>query len=72
MADIKRFALRLPGPEHEALKMLSSTTGQSMNDIVVRAVREHLSGSGRMEEFEAFFGNFTGRYQAVLDKLGDS
>lgn len=74
MADIKevqKFVLRLPVEEHEGLKIMASITGQSMNDLVVRAIREFLAGSGKREEFEKILSKVSDRHRLVLDKLAD-
>jgi plasmid stability protein len=67
---VKPFALRLPAEEHEALRVMAAVTGKSMNELVVRAVREFMAGAGRRDEFEAAVSQVTTRYRTVLDKLG--
>ena len=68
--DVKAFLVRMPAEEHQTLRIMSATTGRSMNDLVVRAVRQFLAGAGRDEEFEAASAKVGERYRSVLDKLG--
>ena len=67
--EVQKFVLRLPTDEHEGLKIMASVTGQSMNDLVVRAIREFLAGSGKREEFEKILTKVSDRHRLVLDKL---
>ena len=67
--EVQKFVLRLPTDEHEGLKIMASVTGQSMNDLVVRAIREFLAGSGKREEFEKILTKVGDRHRLVLDKL---
>ena len=69
--DVRGFLVRMPAEEHQSLRLMSATTGRSMNDLVVRAVSEFLSEVGRDIEFEAASAKVGERYQDVLDKLGD-
>jgi hypothetical protein len=69
-SDVKAFLVRMPAEEHQTLRIMSATTGRSMNDLMVRAVREFLAGVGRDEEFEAASAKVGERYRSVLDKLG--
>ncbi len=69
--EVQKFVLRLPVEEHEGLKIMASITGQSMNDLVVRAIREFLAGSGKREEFERILVKVSDRHRVVLDKLAD-
>jgi predicted DNA-binding protein len=69
--DVRPFLVRMPAEEHQRLRLMSATTGRSMNDLVVRAVSDFLSGVGRDIEFEAASAKVGERYRDVLDKLGD-
>jgi hypothetical protein len=69
--EVKGFLVRMPIQEHQSLRIMSATTGHSMNDLVVRAVRDFLTGVGRDEEFEAASAKVGARYRTVLDKLGN-
>jgi hypothetical protein len=69
-SDVKAFLVRMPVEEHQTLRIMSATTGRSMNDLVVRAVHEFLAGIGRDDEFEAASAKVGERYRSVLDKLG--
>jgi plasmid stability protein len=70
-AATKQFLLRMGNEEHQALRVMSATTGHSMNDLALRALREFLAGVGRDEEFEIAAEKVGARYRAVLDKLGN-
>ena len=67
--EVQKFVLRLPMEEHEGLKIMASVTSQSMNDLIVRAIREFLAGSGKREEFEKILTKVSDRHRLVLDKL---
>jgi hypothetical protein len=69
--DVRGFLVRMPAEEHQSLRLMSATTGRSMNDLVVRAVSEFLSGVGRDLEFEAASAKAGERYRDVLDRLGN-
>jgi hypothetical protein len=69
--DIRGFLVRMPTEEHQSLRLMSATTGRSMNDLVVRAVSDFLSGVGRDTEFEAASAKVGERYRHVLDRLGE-
>lgn len=67
--NVQKFVLRLPTEEHEGLKIMASIAGQSMNDLIVRAIRDFLAGSGKREEFEKTLAKVSERHRLVLDKL---
>lgn len=70
--DMQGFALRLSTEEHTALKTYASVTGKSANDVIREALRTHLTGPGRREEFDAILKEVTTNYAVALDKLADT
>jgi hypothetical protein len=70
MADsIKEFTVRMSADDHRALRVFASLTERSMNDIVVSAVREYLTGAGRQEALDAAVLRVQSDYREALDKL---
>lgn len=68
---VQQVLVRLPREEHEALRSFAGLTGISLNEAIVRAVREFLAGEGRQEEFEALLARAKSQYEVALDKLKD-
>jgi hypothetical protein len=65
----KDFLLRLGPEDHEALRSLAHVTRRSMNEIVVAALHEYFTGTGR-KEFLAASAKRTGdAFEVLLDKL---
>jgi hypothetical protein len=65
------LTVRMPKDEHELLRNYSFATGTSMNEVVLRAVREFLAGPGRRDEFESLLSRARRQYRVALDKLAD-
>src|SRR4051794_29988579 len=71
-SDVHTMSLRLPGDLFEALRTYAFVTdAPSMNDVVLRALRDLLAQQGRAEEIEALLKRTTERYQVAFDKLAD-
>jgi NRPS condensation-like uncharacterized protein len=70
-SETQVLTVRMPKDEHEALRSYAFATGASMNDIVLRAIREFLASSGRREEFDALLTKARKQYRLALDKLAD-
>ena len=70
MADsTKEFTVRMSADDHRALRVFASLTERSMNDVVVSAVREYLTGAGRQEALDAAVERVQSDYREALDKL---
>lgn len=63
--------VRMPKDEHEALKTYAFHVGTSINDVVLRSVRNYLASEGRSQEFQALLKKSQARYRVALDKLKD-
>jgi NRPS condensation-like uncharacterized protein len=70
-SETQVLTVRMPKDEHEALRGYAFATGASMNDVVLRALRDFLSGPGRREEFDALLSKARKQYRVALDKLVD-
>ncbi|HEY8202964.1 MAG TPA: hypothetical protein VII47_16645 [Actinomycetota bacterium] len=68
---LQQVLVRLPKEEHEALRSFAGLTGISLNEAIIRAVREFLAGEGRREEFDALLARAKSQYEVALDKLKD-
>ena len=67
----QQMTVRMPRELHEALRTLSMATGQSSNEIVLRALRDFLAGEGHREAVSAFLEEARENYRVALDKLAD-
>jgi hypothetical protein len=68
--DTQAISLRMPKDLYEALRTFAFVTNApSMNEVVLRALRDLLSKQGRAEEIEALLKRTTERYQVALEKL---
>lgn len=71
MEEVQAFSVRLPKEEHQALRVYAAVTGESMNEIVTRAIRDFLADAGRRDQVRALFDDTVTKYQVALDKLAD-
>jgi NRPS condensation-like uncharacterized protein len=69
--EIQVVTVRMPKEEHEALKIYAFHTGSSVNDVVLRAVRNYLATEGRSDEFDKLLNKARAQYRVALDKLKD-
>lgn len=72
MAEKKVVMVRMSPEEHEVLKIFSFHTGVSINEVMLRAMRNFLATEGRSEEFDALLRKTRGRYRSALDKLEET
>lgn len=72
MAEKRVVMVRMSVEEHEVLKIFSFHSGISINQIMLRAMRQFLATEGRSEEFDALLRKTRGRYRSVLDKLEET
>lgn len=63
------FTVRVPEPEFSALKAYAFYTDASLNETVVRAVREFLVNHGGAQEIEAMADRARELYRAALERL---
>ena len=69
MAEKKVVMVRMSSEEHEVLKVFSFHTGISINEVMLRAMRQFLSTEGKNKELDALLRNARNRYRNALDKL---
>lgn len=69
MTERQDFTVRMTPDEHQALRLYCATTGRSMNDVVLSAVRDYLTQTGRQDEFQAALAQVQVDYRVALDKL---
>ncbi len=69
MAEKKVVMVRMSSEEHEVLKVFSFHTGISINEVMLRAMRQFLSTEGRSKELDVLLRSARNRYRSVLDKL---
>lgn len=67
----RTLTIRVPEDVHEALRTLAFATNTSINEIAVRALRDHLAHEGHRRAVEAFLAQARRRYRVALDKLAD-
>lgn len=72
MAEKKVVMVRMSPEEHGALKIFSFHTGVSINEVMLRAMRQFLSTEGRNKELDALLRKTRDRYRATLDKLEET
>ncbi|MGH2699582.1 MAG: DNA-binding protein [Actinomycetota bacterium] len=63
--------LRMPRDVYEGLRALSFATGTSINELVLRAVANHMAQEGHRELVEAAATRVREQYRVALDKLAD-
>jgi predicted transcriptional regulator len=69
--EIQALTLRVPREVHEALRTLSFATDTSVNELILRAVRDYLSEEGHRAAVDGFLAQARDRYKVALDKLAD-
>jgi predicted transcriptional regulator len=69
--EVRALTIRVPEDIHEALRGLAFATGESINEIAVRALRDFLASEGHREAVDAFFGRAQERLRVAFDKLAD-
>lgn len=72
MAEGKVVTVRMSAEEHEALKIFSFHTGISINEVMLRAMKNFLATEGKSKEFDALLRKTRDRYRSALDKLEES
>jgi hypothetical protein len=70
-AETVQINARVPKEVHDALRVLMAATGQTSNDIVLRALMNYLATDGHRAAVRAFADRATEQYALALDKLKD-
>lgn len=71
MKDTQVVTLRMPRDVYEGLRALSFATETSINELVLRGVRNYMSQEGHRELVEAAATRVREQYRVALDKLAD-
>jgi hypothetical protein len=71
MDRMQVVTVRMPKEEHEALRIFAFHSGMSINEVMLRAMRNFLATEGRTEEFDALLRKARSQYRVALDKLKD-
>lgn len=74
MADQEKvpvLTIRAPKEVHETLKAMAFATGQSINEIVLHAIRDHLSTADHRALVDGLLERVREQYRVALDKLAD-
>lgn len=69
--ELQTLTVRVPKEVHEALRTTAFATDASINDLVLRAVRDFLGNEGHRRKVEGFLRKAQGEYRVALDKLAD-
>lgn len=70
-ARTQAVTVRMPVEIHEGLRVLCQATGQSMNEVMLRALGNYLSDEGHRKAVEGFLERAQDRYQVALEKLAN-
>jgi hypothetical protein len=65
------LTLRVPKEVHEALRTTAYATDASINEIVLRAIRDYLGNEGHRRKVEGFLRKSQTQWRVALDKLAD-
>ena len=65
------MTVRLPAEVHEALRTVAFAGGTSLNDVVLRAIADHLADKGRREAVDTMATRVREQYRVALHKLKD-
>lgn len=69
--EARVLTVRVPGEIHEGLRTMAFATGTSINDLVLRALRDYMADAGRREEVAAYIREAQQQFRVALDKLKD-
>lgn len=69
MAEKKVVMVRMSPEEHDALKTFSFHSGISINEVMLRAMRQYLATQGTSQEFDELLKKSRGRYRSALEKM---
>lgn len=71
MAQGKVVTVRMSREEHDAFKIFSFHSGISINEVMLRAMRNFLATEGKSKEFDEVLRTTRTRYRSALDKFED-
>ncbi len=63
------LTVRMPKDVHDALRTLSLATDTSMNDLVLRAVRDYLASKKHREAVSNFLSEAQKQYRVTVNRL---
>ena len=69
--EAQTLTIRVPKDVHEALRTTAFATDTSINDLVLRAIRDFLGNEAHRRKVEGFLRKAQGQYRVALDKLSD-
>ncbi len=69
--DLHVFTARLAVEEYEALRSYAFLSNVSINEVVVRAIRELLRREGKEEAVNTLVEQARSKLRATVDNLGD-
>lgn len=69
--DTQVVTVRMPRDVYEGLRALSFATETSINELVLRAVGNHMAQEGHRELVEAAAARVQEQYRVALDRLAD-
>lgn len=64
-----RVTIRMPSDMYKAVRTVAFVTGESINDLVVKAVGDYLSTEGRRLAVEGHLQRAQEEWRVALDKL---
>lgn len=69
MAEKKVVMVRMSPEEHEVLKIFSFHARISINEVMLRAMKQYLATQGTSQEFDELLKKSRGRYRSALEKM---
>lgn len=69
--ETQTFTVRMPRGDYETLRTFAFVTDRSINDVVIKSIRDYLSTTGKSEEFRDLVSKARGQFRVALDKLKD-
>jgi hypothetical protein len=69
--EVQVLTIRVPKDVHEAVRTLAFATDSSINDVALRAIRDHLATGGHRKAVEGLGARVIEQYAVALDKLAD-
>jgi uncharacterized protein (DUF1778 family) len=69
---VQSMTLRIPRADYEALRTAAFATDQSINELVLAAIRIYLGDTTRRQQVQTAVENAISQYQVALDKLAEA
>jgi hypothetical protein len=70
-SEMAQLNVRVPREVHDALRILVAATGQTANEVVLRALMNYMATEGHRAAVRAFADRAMDQYAVALDKLKD-